>query len=784
MRKLNFKKLFVFLSIPVVSMFTIVPAQATSDFFSDSEIQFYIPGACDPTGGSSTDADSQSSNGGKIYVVGDSITDLAKDSYKNKFKSPWELTIDGLVSRHIRANSPNPGGIKKIQEDADSIKDAGTIVIALGTNDDSNSASSIQNDVSDAVKEIRKINTSAPLFWVNVYDKTLSESKLDSTNKAIADGLGDQGKIIDWYSEAKSKADVGSFGEGVHPTKQKDIDLLVDLVYNSVSSSSKGGSVSGTAKGVEYDNSQSVETNFEVSVESDGADGAASGDGNYQGGTSYGHNLGWKTHFIALYPGWAKKNNLKLGDVVKIAWKGKVVYAIYGDNAWVDDSNKNVHTEVSLSVKRAFLGESASVATGFGSKSDVVKFTAYPNTNKKIRGNPPSNSLIDQVGMAASGGTASADDSSDTGNCVCSDPNSGATTTLQGDDVAGMAFNFFVSKGLKPYQAAGILGNMYAESSWNPKKSEGIYDRDVTAEEFLSGVGGPGWGIVQWTPGSKFINPAKAAGKDPNKLEVQLDFLWEQLEGKGTIPEKQAGDDLKGTKNVEEAVRAFQGDNKIGGSYIGYERPGSQSHSLATRIAKAKAVEKKYGNGSSSGSSSASSGGNCSGSPAGDSGECSVNKPVYGSVNGSGNQYTQTQLAKLFGNPGTADSHPEMDKNLTTVDFNGNKVSVNKKAAGCLKAVAADIKSRNISYKINQMGCYRYDSDNGSSNIGLKSYHTYGVACDINWDNNPFVSGGSSAPYDMPKSYVDAFHDHGWTWGGNWSSVKDYMHFEFNGIKP
>lgn len=540
-------------------------------------------------------------------------------------------------------------------------------------------------------------------------------------------------------------------------------------------------STAAPGEGVDYDNTQSAETGYEVSVESDGADGSASGDGNYASGTSYGHSLGWKTHFVALYPGWAKEKKLELGDVVKITWKGKTVFGIYGDNGWVDNSNKNVHTEVSLSVKRAFLGNSASVATGFGSKRDVVKFTAYPNTSSKIHGNPPSNTLIDQVGAEVSGVSADTESPEEAGSCVCADPNSGSTTTLEGENNAEKIFNFFVSKGLKSYQASGILGNMHAESGWEPQKAEGIYDRKVTAEEFLSGTGGPGWGIVQWTPGSKFINPAKADSKDPNKLEVQLDFLWDQLDGKGPIPEKQAGDDVKSTKNITEAVRAFQGDNNIGGHYTGYERPGSQSATLAQRIAQAKAIERKYGGGSSGGSSS---GGSCTGN-GGASGSCDVDKPVNGSGNGPTTEYTQNQLTTIFGKPGTASSHPEMDKNLTEVDFNGHKVSVNKKAAGCLKAVAADIKSKAISYRINDMGCYRYDADNGagSGNIGLRSYHSYGVACDINPGSNPFTYD-SSASYDMPRSYVEAFHDHGWTWGGSWNSVKDYMHFEFNGVKP
>jgi hypothetical protein len=101
-----------------------------------------------------------------------------------------------------------------------------------------------------------------------------------------------------------------------------------------------------------------------------------------------------------------------------------------------------------------------------------------------------------------------------------------------------------------------------------------------------------------------------------------------------------------------------------------------------------------------------------------------------------------------------------------------------------LKGVAQQIQAEGISYEVRQFGCYRFDSDNGGSNIGLKSYHTYGAACDINWDTNPWSGDGSSKAYDMPQEYIKIFHDYGFTWGGDWHSVKDYMHFEWHGVVP
>ena len=166
------------------------------------------------------------------------------------------------------------------------------------------------------------------------------------------------------------------------------------------------------------------------------------------------------------------------------------------------------------------------------------------------------------------------------------------------------------------------------------------------------------------------------------------------------------------------------------------------------------------------------------------SGSCGVNSPVTGSVGGSGGEYSQAQLTAIFGDPGTQDDHASMEAKQVTVNFLGNSVQVNPLVAPCLSAVALEIQQSGSTYQIREMGCYRFDSDNGTSNIGLRSYHTYGAACDINWDTNPFSESGADVPHDMPQEYITAFNDNGFTWGGNWQQPKDFMHFEFNGIVP
>jgi len=77
------------------------------------------------------------------------------------------------------------------------------------------------------------------------------------------------------------------------------------------------------------------------------------------------------------------------------------------------------------------------------------------------------------------------------------------------------------------------------------------------------------------------------------------------------------------------------------------------------------------------------------------------------------------------------------------------------------------------------------------------SEHAYGRAIDVNPFVNPYVKGSTvlppeAAPYtDRTRTdagmihsrdaVVDAFAARGWSWGGYWTSLKDYQHFSTTG---
>jgi hypothetical protein len=56
----------------------------------------------------------------------------------------------------------------------------------------------------------------------------------------------------------------------------------------------------------------------------------------------------------------------------------------------------------------------------------------------------------------------------------------------------------------------------------------------------------------------------------------------------------------------------------------------------------------------------------------------------------------------------------------------------------------------------------------------LISAHGYGMALDINPQENPFQN---TIKTDMPSEFINLFKKEGWGWGGEWNGKKDPMHF-------
>lgn len=85
-------------------------------------------------------------------------------------------------------------------------------------------------------------------------------------------------------------------------------------------------------------------------------------------------------------------------------------------------------------------------------------------------------------------------------------------------------------------------------------------------------------------------------------------------------------------------------------------------------------------------------------------------------------------------------------------------------------------------YELTRIGCYAPRAQRGSNGF-LLSLHTWGVAVDINPEQNPLVTpcyedDPRRAGYDIPDGWIRAFEDEGWMWGGNFKHRFDPMHFQ------
>jgi muramoyltetrapeptide carboxypeptidase len=93
----------------------------------------------------------------------------------------------------------------------------------------------------------------------------------------------------------------------------------------------------------------------------------------------------------------------------------------------------------------------------------------------------------------------------------------------------------------------------------------------------------------------------------------------------------------------------------------------------------------------------------------------------------------------------------------------------------------------NLSMLSNNTSAFNYRKITGGTSL---SNHATGRAIDINPFLNPYIKGRSILPtgskYDLTRPgtlsadhpVTKAFLARGWDWGGNWSALKDYQHFE------
>lgn len=148
-------------------------------------------------------------------------------------------------------------------------------------------------------------------------------------------------------------------------------------------------------------------------------------------------------------------------------------------------------------------------------------------------------------------------------------------------------WNFLIGKGLSKAGAAGLMGNLFAESALNPKNLQNSYEKKLghTDDSYTAAVDNgsynnfvrdsAGYGLAQWTFWSRKQNMlefARAAGKSIGDLEMQLDFLFKELS--------------EGYKSVLAVLKAATTVKAASDSVLlNFERPADQSDAVKTKRA-------------------------------------------------------------------------------------------------------------------------------------------------------------------------------------------------------
>jgi hypothetical protein len=161
-------------------------------------------------------------------------------------------------------------------------------------------------------------------------------------------------------------------------------------------------------------------------------------------------------------------------------------------------------------------------------------------------------------------------------------------------------WNFLKGKGLNDYAAAGVMGNLFAESGLNPKNLQNTYEKSLgyIDEAYTTAVDSgkytnfvkdsAGYGLAQWTYWSRkqgLLEAAKAAKTSIGDLTTQLNYLWKELQSYGLIPA------------LSSAASVLTASNVI---LLQFEKPADQSAAAQTKRASyGQAYFEKFANKSS-----------------------------------------------------------------------------------------------------------------------------------------------------------------------------------------
>lgn len=364
---------------------------------------------------------------------------------------------------------------------------------------------------------------------------------------------------------------------------------------------------------------------------------------------------------------------------------------------------------------------------------------------------------------------------------------------LVGDGNEEQIWFYLRNQGYSAASTAAAMGNFQMESGLSPINLQNSYETSLgyTDQSYTDAVDSgkyknfvsdsAGYGLAQWTDSSRkqklydYRNKEKSSIGD---LKMQLGYLMTELPSSGWT----STSGLNNWKNANSA-------SDVGGatqSFCKYfERPAVCNNT--ERIAAAKEIYNRNKNKKIPSSSSVATTG-----------------ASTKTTNAKG--LSDSEKIKIVFPNGVPKTEAELEKYLVDVKVpittkEGKKTTTTVKLH---KAIAADVQAAFkaaqdegfIIYEV--LGYREFGSDSAGqvSSVGLVySQHCYGLAVDINVNENCYKKPAdgkcsvgklysASNKYSIKKNgaLYNSFISNGWGWGGEWNTLRDYMHFSFFGV--
>lgn len=599
--------------------------------------------------------------GKKIYAIGDSLTGgMVLANFDAKLKAAgWEVTgIQQTASDTVDKALP------KLIADTDKVKASDTILIMLGTN-----TVGFETGQQAMMAKIKEINSSAKVIWMNLHlpaqGQFVGPADAEAINNLIANNASTLGyTVMDWFAEASNNLQKYPYtSDNVHHTAEgyearavyvvealgqpgaidSGLEAQGDAQGPTTSrlenankiNAFKGAQITPTAiilhwTAAAYNTPQDIVKALQGRKDADYPEGRRVQ--LYVDGEGVLHQL---TETLETEPiqtindrSW---NKVSIGIEIESGNFGN-------DLKQHEDSlinNTVQYTTVIETVRELMSKYSIDNTQDLAGKKGIFGHFEVQTSNP----DPGQNFMAKvRAEVGAPAATPPIVDAGATEGSQCACPVSASSTATNGnmEQNAETVWRYLIGKQLSPTQVAGIMGNMQAESHFEPRiveygflNSRGEISKpgqpsslDDVVPPDRNEKGQPGYGLVGWTfpPFKQALRDISAQkGISAGNIGLQLDYLWEVLNQpsfKSTVL-----DPIVASSTTRESSNIF---------LLKFERPADRGISMQNkRTSMGEAWLAKFGSVGASTTSATTVGSSAGGSCGSSAGSGTVNADGY-----------------------------------------------------------------------------------------------------------------------------------------------------------